>query len=670
MKKSVAVLIVIVLLVGVYYVFRGGAPKEVSKSDLKNAFTLAWSAASENIPQVVVDVKLSENVKENLSEGELENLKLSLSELLTDVFQETIEEEFAALPEKIPEEDVENILDGICAKIENEVLSQLPAKIGAELAGEVAGPLREELQSASSKAIMDTTTALGLGGWLIIGRNIDADILDIHRTLYDPSMHTIALLTDTLLTYDWDMNLIPLLAESYEVTPLYIDFHLRKDVKFHCGYPFNAEAVKYTIDRARTLPGSKHVASVEKLDVEIKDNYWVRVHFEEEDRYAVQWFATTSSSIVCPHCAEEYGADYGVTHVCGTGPFMLKEWIRDYRMVLVRNPEYRWGPAMYSNRGPAQIAGVIFEVIPEGMVRVAALETGDINFIMPPVTAEDISRLEANPEIQVFRDPTVAMDYIGFQTGGGRYGTYDPVTKKWYDENGNDLHIQGGRWVGDVRVRQAIAYAIDKEKLIEDAVDNIGFPAYGPLTSRHWGYWPGVENYYQYNPEKARQLLAEAGFPEGTKIELLAMDRDRKVAEALYYQLREVGIDLDYKIVNFGILEEAIRNREHQMYLLDWNWPYEDILFWMFSPDRAPSPNRNWWDHENVEQVIDRTFLTNDNEALEALYELQQIIMEDCVWVPWREQEVLHFARAEVKGYRLHPWPSWTWKLLDVTVET
>jgi len=505
------------------------------------------------------------------------------------------------------------------------------------------------------------------GEWLIIGRDIDADILDIHRTLYDPSMHTIALLTDTLLTYDWNMNLIPLLAERYEVTPYYIDFYLRDDVKFHCGEPFNAEAVKYTIDRARSLPGSKHVASVQKLWAEVKDDYWVRVFLENEDRYVIQWFATTSSSIVCPHCAEEYGTDYGVTNVCGTGPFKFKEWTRDYRIVLERNPEYTWGPAMYTNRGPAQITGIMLDVIPEDLVRAAMLEAGDINFMMPPVSAEDITRLEANPEIQLFRGPEPAMDYLGFHTGGGRHGTYDPATKKWYDENGEELDISV-RFVGDVRIRQAISYAIDKEKLIELAEDNIGFPAHGPLTSIHWGYWPGVENYYQYDPEKARQLLAEAGYT-GTKINLLAMDRDRRVAEALYYQLREVGIDLDYEIVPFGDLEETIRRREHQMYLLDWNWPYEDIIFWMFHPDRAPSPNRNWWDHENAESVIDRTFLFDHEEALEALYEAQRMIMEDAVWVPWREREVLHFVRAEVKGYRLHPWPSWTWKMLDVTIE-
>ena len=670
MKKSVIVLVVIVLFAGVYYgFFRGGAPKQISKSDLENAFTIAWSAASENIPQIVVDVKLSENVKENLSEGELDNLTLSLSELLTDASRETIEEEFAALLEKISEGDVENILGEICAKIETQALSQLPVKIRAELAGEVAAPLREELRSASSQAIMEATTALGLGGWLIIGRETDADTLDPALTVFDPAMHTISLLYDTLLTYDWNMNLIPLLAERYEVTPLYVDFYLRKDVKFHCGHPFNAEAVKYTIDRLRTLPGSKHVDSVEKIDVEIKDNYWVRVHLKEEDRYAIQWFATPSSSIVCPHCAEEYGRDYGVTHVCGTGPFMLKEWVRDYRMVLIRNPEYRWGPAMYANRGPARIAGVVFRVIPEEITRAAALKLGDINFMMPPITLGDLTRFQADPEIQVFRGPVLAMDYIGFQTGGGRYGTYDIATNKWYDENGNELDISGGKFVGDVRIRQAIAYAIDKKKLIEDAVDNIGFPAYGPLTSEHWGYWPGVENYYQYNPEKAKQLLAEAGYPNGIRVELLAMERDRRIAEELYYQLKEVGIDLDVKIVEFGYIEEAVRNREHQMYLLDWNWPYEDILFWMFDPNRVPSPNRNWWDHENIEPVIDRTFSFDDNEALEALYELQRIIMEDCVWVPWRVREETQFARAEVKGYRLHPWPSWTWKLLDVTVE-
>lgn len=665
MKKGIAVLAVIVLLIGVYFGVKGEAPEQVFRSDLEETFTLGWSAAVENVPQIVVD---DENVRENLSEEELEDLKSELY-YIVDISQDIIREEFAILPEKIPEEDVEDILAEFYAKIENEVLSLLPAKIGAELAEEVAGPLKEELQASSSEAILETTIALGIGEWLIIGRKQDADILDIHRTLYDRSMLTIALLTDTLLTYDWNMNLIPLLAERYEVTPYYIDFWLRKDVKFHSGDPFNAEAVKYTIERAKNLPGSKHVASVEEFEVEIKDDYWVRVHFEKEDRYAIEWFATTSSSIVSPRYAEKYGVDYGVTHFDGTGPFKFKTWIRDKRIVLERNPEYKWGPGMYANRGPARIAGVILEVIREDMVRAAALEAGDINFMLPPVTAGDLARLRMNPEIQLFRGPTFTMDYIGFHTGGGRHGTYDITTHKWYDENGKELDIRGGKFVGDVRIRQAIAYAINKEKLIEDAVDNIGFPVYGPLTPGQWGYWSGVENYYQYNPEKARELLAEAGYPDGVNIELLAMDEDRRVAEALFYQLGEVGINLDVKIVPFGYLQDKVRNREHQMYLLYWDWPYADILFWMFHPNRVPTPNRNWWDREDVESVIDRTFSFDDDEALEALHELQQVIMEDVVWVPWRVRETTQFARAEVKGYRLHPWPSLTWKLLDVTIE-
>lgn len=190
---------------------------------------------------------------------------------------------------------------------------------------------------------------------LVIVQAIDANSLDIHRTRLDSAYQVITLVHDTLMTFDWDMNYIPLLAESWEVDNegLFIDYHLREDVTFHCGNPFNADAVVYTIERAKG-PWSAHADSLQNvLDANRVDEYTVRIHLKMWDRWAYNWFATISSSIVCPHHAEEYGLAYGVSEFCGTGPFKVKEWIRDDKLLLERNEDYRWGPEIYQNKGPA-----------------------------------------------------------------------------------------------------------------------------------------------------------------------------------------------------------------------------------------------------------------------------------------------------------------------------
>jgi peptide/nickel transport system substrate-binding protein len=542
----------------------------------------------------------------------------------------------------------------------------------------------------------------GPGKVLLIARGRDADILDPARTVFDFSMHTIALIYDTLLTYDREMNLIPLLAESWELKPPYlVDFTLRRDVKFHCGHPFNAEAVKYTIERmgfpppdGRGIPGSKHIDSVKDLSVEILDEYKVRILFEKGDnafpgRYALEWFATPSSSIVCPVCAGEfpnYKEDYGVTFTCGTGPFKFKEWVKDLKIVLERNDEYRWGPAYYNNRGPAHLAGVEFHVYPEALVKSLAIERGDIHFALPWFAEGYLEKFKKDPNLVVQSGPEMAMEYLGFHTGGGRFGTYDLETDTWRNVTHPESpkEFPGGKFVGDVRVRRAIAYAIDKQRLIEEAVDNTGFPHYGYLTPAHWGYWEGCENYYRYNPEKAKELLENAGFEyneelnrwflkatgEMLKINLIATEAYRKHAESLYFMLDEVGIELEIEIIMFGDLSTRIKNREHQTYLMGWNWPLADILWWMHYPERVPAPNRNWWERENVTgELLDKTFSFDPEVAKPALIEVQKMLVEDCVYVPLRTRVQNHVLRKEVKGYLIHPWPSWVWKLLDVTIE-
>lgn len=709
MKKSRIVLLAVIVLLITYVGLRGGGgPREVtevSPEDLENAFTVSWCAATENVPQVVVDNKLPENVRENLSENELDDLKSALSEILDNACQR-ISAEFAALslPEKIPAENVENILGGICTNLENWVLDQLPYSIeNDELVEEVENLLAEELQSASSKAIRDTTTALGLGGWLLIGRGSDADKLDPARTKFDFAMHTISLMYDTLLAYDMDMNLIPSLATDWEIREPeyienenrwetgYIDFTLRNDVKFHCGHPFTAEAVKYTIERIRNLSGSVHVDSVNGMEpIQIIDNYHVRIYLNMEEltlgRYSIEWFATPSSSIVCPHCAGEapdYDMNFGITYACGTGPFKFEEWVKDLKIVLVRNDDYAWGPSYYQNRGPAHLAGVEFDVYPEPIVKDIALRKGDINFAMPWFAGEDLEEFRADPTINVYEGPELSLGYLGFHTGGGRFGTYDISTDTWYDENGNPMDVSSGKFVGDVRVRRAVAYAIDKPRFIEEAVDNVGTPLYGVLTPKHWMYWEGCETMYRYNLDMARELLENAGFvyDEGRNrwfhedtgeklvITLIATDAYTSHSEVLMDMLDEVGIEIDVRIIPFGTLSDIIGQRGHQAYLMGWNWPLDDILWWMYSPLRVPAPNRNWWDREGAEELLDNTFSFNDEIAGAAVIEAQQWVLEDCVYIPLRVRATTPALRSEVKGFTLHPWPFWTWKLLDVEIE-
>ncbi|MDI6819965.1 MAG: ABC transporter substrate-binding protein [Candidatus Hodarchaeaceae archaeon] len=464
---------------------------------------------------------------------------------------------------------------------------------------------------------------------------------------------------------------MPLLAKSWEVAPdgLSITFHLRDDVKFHCGEPFNAEAVKFSIERAKDWPPSKHKDSVKNiLDVEVVDEYTVRVHLKKEDRFLVDWFATTSSVIVCPHCVKEYGEDYGVSKFCGTGPFRVKEWIRDDRIVLERNPDYKWGPARYQNRGPAHLDGIIFRVIPESLVQEAELEAGRVHMLEQAAPrAELFERWERNPDIVMLKKPYSSMVYIGFNVSSP---TLFPVPANYPVRSWPETKRPSP--CNDVRVRQALNYATYQENLVEYAYEGMGLPAHGPLVSSIWGYWPGVENYYQYNPDKARQLLAEAGYADGLNLELLTTSAPPypRLAEILREQWKLVGVDLSIQVLEFGLLIDCITKAQFDMFIMGYTWHNADMIWWLWHRVRLPpGPNRFWWGSDYSDAVIENTFLLDSDTALAALYESQRLIMDDAVITPTVERAMFMAHRAELKGYRAHPLLGWCWKFLDTYIE-
>jgi peptide/nickel transport system substrate-binding protein len=509
------------------------------------------------------------------------------------------------------------------------------------------------------------------GGWLIIGRSTDADILDPHRTVFDFATRVTGLVYDSLMIFDWDMSWQPLLAKSWEVAPdgLSIVFHLRDDVTFHCGHPFNAEAVRYSVLRAKNFPPSKHKDSlINVLDVEVVDNYTVRIHLKKPDRFIVDWFATVSSVIVCPHCAELYGEDYGVSHFCGTGPFKVKEWIRDDRIVLERNENYKWGPASYQNRGPAYLDGIIFRVIPESLVQEAELEQGNVLMLEQAAPRKELfERWEKNPNIVMLKKPYSSMVYLGFNCSSP---TLFPVPENYPVRSWPETKKPSP--CNDVRVRRALNYATYKENLVIYAYENLGSVAHGPLVSSIWGYWPGVENYYPYDPEKAKQLLAEAGYSKGLTLELLTTSAPPypRLAEILREQWKLVGVDLQIQVLEFGLLIDRIQKCNFDMFIMGYTWPLADMIWWLWHRVRLPpGPNRFWWGSDYSDAVIENTFSLDDNVALTALYESQRLIMDDAVIIPLVERAMFMAYRTEVKGFRAHPLLGQCWKFLDTYIE-
>ena len=507
-------------------------------------------------------------------------------------------------------------------------------------------------------------------------QGIDANSLDIHRTKLDWAYQAIALIHDTLMTFDYDMKYIPLLAESWEIDPegRFIDFHLRRDVKFHCGEPFNADAVVYTIRRAME-PWSAHADSVKNvLDAEKLDDYTVRIHLVQWDRWLYDWFATTSSSIVCPVCAEEYGLDYGEKYFCGTGPFKVKEWIREDRIILERNEDYTWGPEIYQNRGPAHLAEITFEVIPTDISREDKFKAGETDMMigLSPRPAL-IDWLNATENVVFLINARSSMAYVGFNVG-----TLSPeiqqgiVSDRPYPSDAKDSPVRDDPEGDGLLVRKALLYATHRENLVLYAWENMGKVAYGPLTSVIWGYNPALENMYPYDPEMAKSLLAQAGYPAGLKLTIYTTNYEPyvKTCQVLQDQWKKVGVELDIQVLVFDDIETIIAHAQHDLWIGGWTWHNADMIWWYWHTIRVPpAANRFWWGSAYADAVIENTFNIDDDVAYSAIQESQMLIMEDAAYLPVVERPFLLAYWDRVKGLRMHPLSNFVWKFLDTYIE-
>ena len=319
------------------------------------------------------------------------------------------------------------------------------------------------------------------------------DILDPHVTSQSVSHFIMLNIFDPLVSLRADGQVFPGLAESWTSSPdgLVWTFKLKQGVKFHDGTPLNAEAVKFSFDRMVDPETKSRQAGVALRGFydrsEVVDANTVRIVLKKPKASFLTVISQAFFAPVSPKAVKELGAEFG-RHPVGTGPFKFVEWVQNQHVKLVRNPDYNWGPS-YLHKGPANFATLTFRQIPDAGARLAALESGQVDAIDLPPTHQ-IMRLKADPRFQVKSAPQPGMPW-GW-----------PMNTKRAPTN-------------DLKVRQAMIYALDREGLVRSVHQGVFKPAYGPLTPATFAYNPAVEKMYPYDPKKAEALLDEAGWKKG-----------------------------------------------------------------------------------------------------------------------------------------------------------
>lgn len=407
--------------------------------------------------------------------------------------------------------------------------------------------------------------------------------LQIEPPSLDPLSETWHTMTDLVLEYIGSTlvavepgtgEVVPYLAESWTISDdgLTYDFVLRKDVKFHDGTPLTAQDYAWTFNKI-AAPDSVAAAkySVPTLaSAEALDDYTLRLTLSSPYYPMLKNLSSSRFQPLSQAAYETVGADQFARQPIGVGPFIFKEWLTGEKIVLERNPDYAWSPSFLEKGGP-YIDTLEIRIVPEYATALAGLETGEFDYYYM-LQAQDVQRMKDTGNLEVMQAPMMGM-----------------CPEVDWDASVPPLD--------DVRVRQALYLATDRDVLVQVVALGMGEPQYGPVSSSVNGYWDGVKDLgVTYDLEKAKALMAEAGYTtnsdgmlekDGQPLKLTmqtnSVDSFVKTSQVLQEQWRKLGVELELQQVESGILVGNWYSRDFQTILMcaqgpDFDYNLESFL--------------------------------------------------------------------------------------------
>lgn len=458
------------------------------------------------------------------------------------------------------------------------------------------------------------------------------------------------LMMDGLFGFDDDMKIIPMLAESYEANDNATEFtiHLRQGISFTDGTPFDAAAAKANFDRwgDKTLGLKRTTLLCNILEsTEVVDDYTVKVKLTEPFGAFISTLAHPACVLMSPKVIEQGSAACAENPV-GTGQYIFQEWVAGDHATVTINPDW-WGYDAEICGGTALaepdagFKSITFRPVGENASRVAMLQSGDADFIWP-VPTESMQLLADDPDVYVDAGEGIVVRWLFLNT------QKEPFT--------------------DVRVRQALNYGVDKDAYIAVVKNGLASQATSIIG-------PSVQHYkhndpYPYDPEKAKELLAEAGYPDGfdTTIICRSTTADLKQSEFLQQQLAQIGVNVEIRSFENAIVSEMVEGAEGpgaeaevDMYISGWStstgdadWGIRPLLAKESEP--PASFNISYFESDELDELLYSALETADEEKRGEYYaEAQDLVWQECPMVFLANDYNTWGSKANVANVKIYP---------------
>jgi hypothetical protein len=441
-------------------------------------------------------------------------------------------------------------------------------------------------------------TAGGYKNTLTWAQGADVTSLDPHQGKETPAVQVNTQIFDTLVTVDPETNeVVPQIAESWEQTDdqTYV-FKIREGIKFHDGSDLTAEDVKFSLDRARNSAAVSYIVNFIE-EVTVDDDHTVTVKTTAPYAPTLRNLAIPFAAIV-PKAVVEADENAFIQNPVGSGPYKFVEWNHGDHVTLKAFDDYYAGKPETEN--------LIMKVIPETSQRTIALETGEVDLAYD-LAVNDIPKVNSDDKLTVYEIPSLTCWYISMN-----------MNKKPFD---------------NPKVREAMSMAIDRQTIIDTINAGSGQTADAIIAPAVFGYYStGVK---EYNPTKAKELLAEAGYPNGFSTTLWVNDNQSRIemCQAMQAMLLEVGVQCNLEVLEFGSFISRTTAGDHDLAYFGWTTSSGDADYSYYSLEHSTQQgaagNRSFLADPDVDKLIEEARSNTNEEERKELYKELAIKLDE-----------------------------------------